>query len=505
VHFTLGVGMIGGIRRSQWLWCLVAAVMLASTGCATLVEVSSGGTDHPTGQAFLQYSPSAPAVSGDGRYSVFVGPRSETDPTSEVYRHDAQTGDTVRVSSDAHGDPVGARGPAISRDGRYVAFITAATLVAGDVNLDPSRGWTGDDVYVRDMDTGARSLVSLDPTGGPLATGGPESFESSLMMSADARYVAFWTTSFQGRTYSASIYVRDRSAGASTLVGGGYASLAGLSGDGLHVAIDDHTACLTICPVYNGSRVLDWQASTSFDIGCESGGLMPMSTDGRYVVVTQTAKNGCLGGVVRYDRLDPTHPLGLPGSVGATDLTASADGSRVAFSAQTGLLGSDTNGVADVYVGDFADGVVQIASRGQFDAAADGPSVGPGLSGDGRYVVFSTGATNLLANDTDGQPDVVLVNALRPEISSVVPVNVARGAQNEVITLTGSGFDPGADVVVLGDGVTVGTPTVVNGRLALFRITVAANATPGPRDVLVITLGHWGNATGWCYGCLTVT
>ena len=439
---------------------------------------------------------------------MFEGPRSATDATSEVFRYDAQTGDTVRVSSNAAGAPVGGRAPAISADGRYVAFITAATLVAGDVNLDPSRGWTGDDAYVRDLDTGAYSLVSLDPTGGPLATGGPESFQSSLMMSADARYVAFWTTSFQGRTYSASIYIRDRTAAASDLVGGGYSSLAALSGDGLHVGIDDHTACLTICPVYNGSRVVDWQAGTSFAIGCESGGLMPMSTDGRYIAIAQTSKNGCLGGVVRYDRQDPTHPVGLPVSFGTADLrglTASADGSRVAFSTGAALLPGDVNGLADVYVGDFASGVVQVASRGQLDAAGDGDSVGPGLSADGRYVVFSTSATNLAANDTDGQPDVVLVNALRPEISAITPTTVARGTTNTVVSVTGSGFGPAADVVVLGDGVTYGTPTVVNSGLARFTISVAANASPGPRDLVIVELGHWGNATGWCFGCLRVT
>jgi hypothetical protein len=497
------------IGRRMRACVLATAVVLASTGCATLVEVSRGGTDHPTGHSFLEDSPSAPSVSGDGRYSVFTGPRAANDATSEVFRHDAQTGDTVRVSSDAHGDPVGGRGPAISRDGRYVAFVTAATLVPADVNLDPTSGWTGADVYVRDLETGAYSLVSLDPSGGPFVTGGLDSLPSTIFMSADARYVAFAKESFQGRTSFSAFSVRDRQAAAPVAIGSGYGALAGMSGDGMHVSIDDFTPCTTICPSPAGGRVIDWKAGGSFTIDCGAGGRMPMSDDGRYVATRQSGADGCQEGIVRYDRAAPgtVTPLAtsIPSTGALSSLTMDSTASIVAFSTPLALIPSDRNGFGDVYVGRIGPEPVQIASRGPLDAPGDGDSVGPGLSADGRYVVFSTSASNLLADDTDGQPDVVLVDALRPEITSISPTMVARGTTNTVVTVTGAGFAAAAQVVVLGDGVSFGTPTVVNGSQARFRISVAANATPGPRDLLVTTLGHWANAAGWCFGCLRIT
>ncbi len=303
--------------------------------------------------------------------------------------------------------------------------------------------------------------------------------------------------------------MRDRQAAAPVAVASGYGALAGMSGDGHHVSIDDFTACGTICPVLDGGRVVDWVAGTTTPIGCEAGGRMPLSDDGRYVATRQSGKDGCQEGIVRYDRASPgtVTPLATPvPSTGAlSSLTMDSTGSIVAFSTPLALLPSDQNGAGDVYVGRFGPEPLQIASRGLLDAAGDGDSVGPGLSADGRYVVFSTAAANLLANDTDGQPDVVLVNVLRPEISSISPTTIARGSTNTVVAVVGAGFGPAADVVVLGDGVTYGTPSVVNGRLAVFAISVAPGATPGPRDVVIATLGHWGNATGWCFGCLRIT
>ncbi len=491
-------------------WVIGLGVLaLVASGCATLTEVSAPVGDNSAGLGFEGFTPSAPTISGDGRYTVFAGRRSVADSTTEAYRHDALTNATVRVSSDATGAAVGGESPAISRDGRYVAFITRATLVAGDTNLDPSKGWTGTDVYVRDMQTGALSLVTLETNGGPFVTGGLDSLVGTIFMSANGRYVAYSRQSSQGRTFSASFYVRDRQAANPVAVGGGYGVVAGMSGDGYHLAVDDYTACTSLCPVYNGGRVLHWVAGTETAIGCEASGAMPLSDDGRYLATMQTAKNGCAPGLVRYDLAtdDPVVPFPavVPLTAPVLAMSMSADGARVAFASALAILPEDTNGVDDVYVGDFVSRVVGIASRTALNGPGDGRSIGPGLSADGRYVVFDTLATNLIGGDGDGANDIVETPALRPVAAGAIPSSVARGGTNVAVTIGGSAFAADAVVSVSGSGVTIGATTVPNGVTVVTHVSVAANATPGPRDVLVTNPGPYGSATGWCFGCLTVT
>lgn len=84
----------------------------------------------------------------------------------------------------------------------------------------------------------------------------------------------------------------------------------------------------------------------------------------------------------------------------------SADGRFVAFSSQaTNLVPEDTNGIEDVFVANVETGAIELISRG-----ADGPGNGVSsfarLSGDGRYVVFQSRASNLVADDTNGVTDV---------------------------------------------------------------------------------------------------
>ena len=84
----------------------------------------------------------------------------------------------------------------------------------------------------------------------------------------------------------------------------------------------------------------------------------------------------------------------------------SADGRFVAFSSQsTNLTADDTNVFEDVFVADVASGAVELISRGT-DGPANGVSSFARLSGDGRYVVFQSNASNLVADDTNGVTDV---------------------------------------------------------------------------------------------------
>jgi Tol biopolymer transport system component len=97
---------------------------------------------------------------------------------------DLQTGATMRVSTDSSGNQGNfwSCAPAISGDGRYVAFNSWATnLVPGDTNGT-------DDVFVKDLQTGITIRVSTDIAGAQA-----NDSSSSAAISGDGRYVTFYS------------------------------------------------------------------------------------------------------------------------------------------------------------------------------------------------------------------------------------------------------------------------------------------------------------------------
>jgi len=87
-------------------------------------------------------------------------------------------------------------------------------------------------------------------------------------------------------------------------------------------------------------------------------------------------------------------------------ISVSADGTLVAFvSSSPNLVAGDTNGVRDVFVRNLVTGTTTRASLGA-GGQANGASSNAGISADGRFVVFTSLASNLVAGDTNGVADV---------------------------------------------------------------------------------------------------
>jgi Tol biopolymer transport system component len=155
------------------------------------VSVDSRGAQHADGAGY------APAVSGNGRYVAFTStadlegsadrrePRAGSSATQgppQVYVRDMELGITTRASSDAHGKPLdgGSFAPSISRDGRYVAFGSTTTKLAeGDRNRSA-------DVFLRDLHSRTTVVVSRSANGG---TANGQSRNPAI--SGDGRFVAF--------------------------------------------------------------------------------------------------------------------------------------------------------------------------------------------------------------------------------------------------------------------------------------------------------------------------
>jgi len=288
--------------------------------------------------------------------------------------------DSAKVQGD--GD---SQEPAISADGRYVAFSSyAANLVGGDTN-------GVQDVFVRDRTTKTTTRLSVSSVG---AQSDGESQEPAI--SADGRYVAFCSSAANlvgGDTNnSGDVFVRDRTTNTTTRLS---VSSVGLQGD--------------------------------------FGGCSPsISADGRYVAFESSATNLGAGRAVVSNSDTNNRPdvfvrdrtrntttrlsvssAGLEGDDSSYNPAISADGRYVAFSSYaTNLVGSDTNGTADVFVRDRTTNTTTRLSVSSAGLEGNVASFGAAISADGRYVAFDSYATNLVGSDTNGTRDVFVRDRL---------------------------------------------------------------------------------------------
>ena len=361
--------IVGSMSASASLVLSLAPPLAAQV--TTRVSVSTAGVQQ---NGSTNYPPD---ISANGRFVVFTSESNnlvagDTNSMQDVFVRDRQLGTTVRVSVTSAGAQANgiSTWPAISADGRYVAFASdAPDLVVGDTNDT----W---DVFVHDLQTGATERVSVDSSGAETVLGG-----AMPSISADGRFVAFESSSayVAGDTNGASdIYVRDRLLGTTERVsvdssgnqGDSGSYLASISADGRYVAFESY--------------------ATNLVAGDANG------RDDAFVHDRQT-------GATERASVDSS---GAEGNGDSQWVAISGDGNFVAFeSTATNLVAGDTNGVRDVFVRDRQSGSTERASVDGSGTQANGASYVPSLSADGRYVAFTSDATNLVAGDTNGQSD----------------------------------------------------------------------------------------------------
>ena len=150
----------------------------------------------------------------------------------------------------------------------------------------------------------------------------------------------------------------------------------------------------------------------------------------------------------------------------------SGNGGFLAFVSSAGIVGADTNGLDDVYVRNLSTGQTMRASVGAKGGSANGPSSDPFLSAGGRFVVFTSEASNLVAGDTNGVADV-----FRRDLKLKKTVLVSRKDNDK-----------------LGNAPSGPATMSANGRLIAFesmaRLTPAATNDDGFPDVYVRKLGE---------------
>jgi Tol biopolymer transport system component len=416
------------------------AVLLAAAVAAQTVTLVTQGVSGQADAGSLYAE-----ISADGRWIAYQSAATnlvpgDTNGAPDVFLHDRATGTTIRVSVDSAGNQGDddSLEPALSLDGRFVAFFAYATnLVPGDANGKP-------DIFVRDVVAGTTVRASVGPGG--IESDGGSRYPS---ISADGRYVAFES---QGTNLVPSdtngvrdLFVRDLVSGttvrASESVGGvegdGDSTDASISPDGRYVAFESLASNLVPGDTNGTSDVFvkDLLTGAIVRASVDSSGAEGNETSrdpwisdlGLFVSFSSEASNLVpndgngyedlfvhdltTGGTVRAS----VSTAGMQAHIGAYDGTLSADGRYLAFfSRASNLVPGDTNSSIDIFVRDLQASTTERISLGSLGQPSNGHSYYPAITPGGRYVAFDSFADNLVLGDANGIRDIFLYDRYSP-------------------------------------------------------------------------------------------
>jgi peptidoglycan hydrolase-like protein with peptidoglycan-binding domain len=268
----------------------------------------------------------------------------------------------------------------VSSDGRYIVFKSyASNLVASDTN-------GVDDVFLRDTDLNTTERISVSNSGTEGVSCGGSINGSSILVNSisdDNRYIVFSSDCgdlVSGDTNNvADVFVRDTQLDTTT-----------------RVSIRN-----------NGTQADEESVPGS------------ISSDGRYVlfssldVLTVAGDNNFTSDIfIRDTQLNTTtrasvSTAGVEGDGSSREAFISSDNRYVFFNSDaTNLVADDTNGETDIFVRDTQLNTTTRASVSTAGVEGDGFSFMLDISSDGRYVLFNSDATNLVADDTNGETDI---------------------------------------------------------------------------------------------------
>ena len=399
-------------------------------GRTARVSLDNKGRQSPDGQNF------APSISADGRWVAFDSEADsfvpgDTNQHTDIFVRDTRTGRTTRLSVNSAGVQANADSftPAISGDGRWVAFVSDAT------NLVPHDTNGGTDVFLHDRRSGRTILLNVALDGRETEGG------DSPAVSRDGRWVV----------YNAAKPLRS-------------------------IGTDEDL---------DGTFLYDTRTGKRARIPYIGGEDMSLSGTGRYVAFSSDVRDLVPhDGNRKYDcfvydrttrriRLVSTDSRGRQGNGESTGPVISADGRYVAFaSSATNLVAGDTNHADDVFVKDLRTGRTTRASLTSAGRQADQGSGGPVFSADGRYLAFLSQAD--ITGRTLLDPTVYDVYLRDRRAGTVVRVNVSPGG-------------------VGADGETTSYPAIsADGRHVAFSSrasNLVAGDTNGLDDIFVRTYG----------------
>jgi Tol biopolymer transport system component len=390
-----------------------------------------------------------PAISSDGRYVAFDSTSTDMTPAfvdsfTNIFVKDRVTGAIVEITSVVSGEfgPFinNCTMPAISGDGKVVAFLSKGIYT-------PSLGGgTNVNVWVYDIPSKTFSCGTVDGINFPNADC------SGLALSDDGQFLTFSTaatnilssaksapaTTFANPSAGTQVYVTNLKAAntvpaiqlmspamGTTTGATGDSSSPSISGDGSLVAFSSSATNLVAGPPASGAYT---SKVGSASVKLVSVGLIPgtstivagngtcfntaLSTDGSFVAFSASHINNWGPavnlGVFRYDS-----------NTGLAQVVAPDMQSKFGFILVPDLFGFSGDGQMVAYmrsqltVRNLLTGSVQNASVNISGSGANFQCFSPALSEDGRWTVWHTLSTNLIAGDNNGSNDIYVRGPLR--------------------------------------------------------------------------------------------
>jgi Tol biopolymer transport system component len=428
-----------------------AATAQAATGAIVRCSTNSSNVE-VTGAS------SEPAISADGRYVAFVSSATDlvdgdTNGKGDIFRKDLQTGETVRCSTKSDGSQAnGASGDvSISSDGRYVAFYSYATdLVSGDTNGVA-------DVFRKDLVTG--DIVRCSTSSSSAQANGGSYFSS---MSADGRYVAFYsdaTDLVSGDTNGVTdIFRKDMqereivrcSTDASRDQANGISYDPCISADGRYVAFHSDATDLVGGDTNGYSDVFRKDLVTDEILRCSTSSSNAQATGGSYYA------------------------------------SISSDGRYVAFeSSASDLMDGDTNGYSDVFRKDLQTGETLCCSTDASGTQADNYSDYPSLSADGRFVALMSKASNLVDGDSNAVQDIFRKDLQTGHVACCSSGTADDYSDDPSISTNGRFVTFDSRAANLVDGDTNGEMDVFRTELAPYVISVSPDSGRVGKEVTI--------------------
>lgn len=434
------------MNPSAATWALlILATMLPIPGDAqSIVERASVNSEGVEGDLSSYRS----GISADGRFVVFRSEATNLVPGdlndwSDIFVHDRQTGQTIRVSvaSDGTESDSYSRDPTISHDGRYVAFASRGeNLVPGDSNNFV-------DIFVHDLSAGETQRVSV-ATDGTQANG--DSWEPKI--SGNGRYVVFESdaTNLAGASSDLvpNVFLHDLQNGVTELVtddglGPPYTGIqAAISADGRYVAFLHQEGD---CPIPFGWSMYAYVRDRQFG----SVRLVSVDSNGNPPPVCFKAErlsispDGSRCGFTTFDSLAPDDTNGTGDfyvygmDTGTSErVSVKPDGSQIDEGCHGGRQISDVgrpltfgcyspllppedvgpgNSGAYAFIRDVEQGTLTLISLAYRNYPA-GPGSGGAavsISPDGVYVTFETDGSEIVPNDNNGETDVFVWDSSR--------------------------------------------------------------------------------------------
>lgn len=362
---------------NQW-----SDIFVRDLGAGTTVIASR----QPDGSESVNFS-QRPSLSGDGRYVVFETPyENATILSTGLYDRMLGTNRYLLFLQNSAGNPSFPRQarlePVLSGDGTILSLRSRGEFQS--VSPPAAAPPDDDNNLAHDVFVYAWTASPVEPIQRvSRLTDGSELDADSRQpsLSHDGRYVAFMTYSdlLAADTNSRpDIVWKDRQSGALELISAAPGGTAG-NGASFNPAISA-----------DGS-VIAFRSAASDLVAGDQNGRWDIFVRDRVAGTTQRVSVHSDGGEANHNSLEAS---------------MSDDGRFVAFrSMASNLVDGDTNERADIFVHDRATG--QTVRAGQPAVGeSDGHSAAPAISGNGAWIVFESGATNLVAGDDNGASDI---------------------------------------------------------------------------------------------------